>query len=71
MNIKIVLTPDKMSLYRDGELVAEENVTVSMSDLGKNLKAYLGRSFYEPDDLYFRGFFDNVRFMTSRWEATR
>ena len=61
MNIKIVLTPDKMSLYRDGELVAEENVTVSMSDLGKNLKAYLGRSFYEPDDLYFRGFFDNVK----------
>ena len=61
MNIKIVLTPDKMSLYRDGELVAEENVTVSMSDLGKKLKAYLGRSFYEPDDLYFRGFFDNVK----------
>ena len=61
MNIKIVLTPDKMSLYRDRERVVEENVTVSMSDLGKNLKAYLGRSFYEPDDLYFRGFFDNVK----------
>ena len=29
MNIMIVLTPDKMSLYRDGELVAEENVTVA------------------------------------------
>ncbi len=60
MNIKIVLTPDKMSLYRDGELVAEEKVTVSMSDLGDNLKAYIGKSFYD-EDLYFRGFFDNVK----------
>ncbi len=60
MNIKIVLTPDKMSMYRNGELVAEENVTVSMSNLGENLKAYLGKSFYD-EDLYFRGFFDNVK----------
>ena len=39
---------------------AEQNVTVSMSDLGENLKAYLGKSFYD-DDMYFRGFFDNVK----------
>lgn len=32
-----------------------------MSDLGKNLKAYIADHSYEPDDLYFRGFFDNVK----------
>ena len=60
MNIKLVVTPDSISIYRNGELAAQQNVTVSMSDLGKNLKAYLGKSFYE-EDMYFRGFFDNVK----------
>ena len=60
MNIKLVVTPDRISMYRNGELIAEQNVTVSMSDLGKDLKAYLGKSFYE-EDMYFRGFFDNVK----------
>ena len=60
MNLKIVATPDRISLYRDGELIAERDVTVSMSDLGDDLLAYLGKSFYD-DDLYFRGFFDNVK----------
>ena len=60
MNLKIVATPDRISLYRDGELIAERDVTVSMSDLGDDLLAYLGKSFYD-EDLYFRGFFDNVK----------
>lgn len=60
MNIKLVVTPDRISMYRNGELIAEQNVTVSMSDLGENLKAYLGKSFYD-EDMYFRGFFDNVK----------
>ena len=60
MNIKLVVTPDRISMYRNGELIAEQNVTVSMSDLGEDLKAYLGKSFYE-EDMYFRGFFDNVK----------
>lgn len=60
MNLKIVATPDRISLYRNGELIAERDVTVSMSDLGDDLLAYLGKSFYE-EDLYFRGFFDNVK----------
>lgn len=60
MNLKIVATPDRISLYRDGELIAERDVTVSMSDLGDNLLAYLGKSFY-AGDLYFRGYFDNVK----------
>ena len=60
MNLKIVATPDRISLYRNGELIAERDVTVSMSDLGDELLAYLGKSFYE-EDLYFRGFFDNVK----------
>lgn len=60
MNLKIVATPDRISLYRNGELIAERDVTVSMSDLGDDLLAYLGKSFYD-EDLYFRGFFDNVK----------
>lgn len=60
MNLKIVATPDRISLYRDGELIAKQDVTVSMSDLGDNLLAYLGKSFYD-EDLYFRGYFDNVK----------
>lgn len=60
MNLKIVATPDRISLYRDGELIAERDVTVSMSNLGDNLLAYLGKSFY-AGDLYFRGYFDNVK----------
>lgn len=66
MNVKLVITEDKISIYRDGELIAEKDVTISISDLGNNLKAYIGKSFYDgsenlPADLYFRGFFDNVK----------
>lgn len=61
MNLKIVVTPDSISLYRNGELIAEnQNTGISMSDLGTELKAYLGKSFYD-EDMYFRGLFDNVK----------
>lgn len=61
INVKMVVTPDSISLYQDGKLVAEKkNTGISMSDLGTELKAYLGKSFYSGD-AYFRGYFDNVK----------
>lgn len=61
INVKMVITPDSISLYQDGELIAENNNTnLSITDLGSSLKAYLGKSFYSGDK-YFRGYFDNVK----------
>ena len=60
MNLKLVITENYISIYRDGELIAEESVSVKISDLGTDLKAYIGKSFYS-DDAYFRGYFDNVK----------
>jgi hypothetical protein len=61
MNIKLVITPTSMAIYKDGKLLGKNsNVSVSMSDLGTSLSAYLGKSFYSGD-LYFKGYFDNVK----------
>ncbi|QGQ44783.1 family 43 glycosylhydrolase [Metabacillus sediminilitoris] len=61
MNIKLVLTPTSMEMYKDGILVAENNdVRVAMKDLGADLSAYLGKSLYSGDQ-YFKGYFDNVK----------
>ncbi len=61
MNIKLVMTPTSMKMYKDGILVAENNdVTLAMKDLGADLSAYLGKSFYSGDQ-YFKGYFDNVK----------
>ncbi|NLY43198.1 MAG: family 43 glycosylhydrolase, partial [Clostridiaceae bacterium] len=61
MNLKLVITPTSMAIYKDGVLIAEnKNVTITISDLGVDLIAYLGKSFY-PEDAYFRGYFDNVK----------
>ena len=50
INVKMVITPDSISLYQDGELIAENNNTnLSITDLGSSLKAYLGKSFYSGD----------------------
>ena len=73
MNLKLVIRPDNISIYRNGEKIAEQNVTISMSDLGTGLKAYLGKSFYSGDQ-YFRGYFDNVKvydYAMSDWEIAR
>ncbi|WP_058306570.1 family 43 glycosylhydrolase [Gracilibacillus massiliensis] len=60
MTVDLVVTPTSMKMYKDGILLAENNnITVSMSDLGNDLFAYLGKSFY-PEDPYFSGAFDNV-----------
>ena len=61
INVKMVITPTSIGLYQDGELIAENLSTgIKLSDLGTNLKAYLGKSFYSGDK-YFRGYFDNVK----------
>lgn len=60
-NVKLVVTKNSITTYRDGKLVASRtNTGISMSKLGENLKAYLGKSFYE-NDLYMRAYFDNVK----------
>lgn len=61
VNIKLVITPTSMAIYKDGVLeVKNTDVTVSMSDLGSDLLAFLGKSFYSADP-YFKGYFDNVK----------
>ncbi|WP_299090228.1 family 43 glycosylhydrolase [uncultured Metabacillus sp.] len=61
MNIKLVMTPTSMKMYKNGILAAENNnVTVAMKDLGADLSGFLGKSFYSGDQ-YFKGYFDNVK----------
>jgi len=61
MNLKLIITPTSMTIYKDGVLLAEnKNVTIKISDLGTELLAYLGKSFYSAD-AYFKGYFDNVK----------
>lgn len=59
-NVKIVIDGPKMQLYVDNKLVDENlDAKVYTSDMGQNLLAYLGKSFYEEDG-NFKGSFDNV-----------
>ncbi len=61
MTVDLVITPTSMKMYKDGILLAENNdVSLSMSDLGTDLLAYIGKSFYSGDQ-YFKGAFDNVQ----------
>ena len=61
MNIKLVITPKTMSIYKDGYLLGKNNnLSISISNLGSELLAYLGKSFYSAD-AYFKGYFDNVK----------
>lgn len=59
--LSVVITPTSMSLHKDGVLLEKKSdMTVSMTDLGSNLMAYLGKSFYSGDN-YFAGYFDNIK----------
>lgn len=59
--VTLVIDGTNMKLYVDGKLVSENNNTgIRITDLGTNLLAYLGKSFYTPDG-YFNGSFDNFR----------
>ncbi|MSA12518.1 family 43 glycosylhydrolase [Lactonifactor sp. BIOML-A3] len=60
-NVTLVVDGTKLDMYLDGVLVdSNPNAKVLTSDLGKNLSAYLGKSFYSGDG-YFKGSFDNVK----------
>lgn len=60
-NVKVVFDGPKMQVYVNNVLTGtNENTKMSISELGKNLSAYLGKSFYSGDK-YFNGSFDNIK----------
>ena len=58
MAIALVFDNGKLQLYVNGTLKATNNDAHKVSDLGSNLLAYFGKSFYSGDG-YFNGLFDN------------
>ena len=58
-NYTLVVEPDKISLYLDGELFETADVTKTLYHLGENLAVNLGKSTW-PDP-YFKGSYDNVK----------
>lgn len=59
--IALVIRGNKLLIYRDQELAAETDITgTTVSGLGEQVKAYLGKSFY-AGDAYFNGSFDNLK----------
>ena len=58
MTIALVFENGKCQLYVNGTLKATNNDAHKVSDLGSNLYAYFGKSFYDGDG-YFNGLFDN------------
>ncbi len=61
MHIDLVVTPEKIEIYKDGEKVAAtEDVTKTITHLGlEDVAAYLGKSTYSADP-YFNGEYDNI-----------
>jgi len=58
-NVVITINGQNVKLYIDGELASSATFAETTSDLGSDLLAYLGKSFYGAD-AYFNGYFDNV-----------
>lgn len=58
VNVAIVMDGHDMSFYVDHKLIGTQKVR-SVTELGENLRSYLGKSFY--DDPYFKGSYDNIR----------
>ena len=56
----IVFEKGQMSLYFNGELMGTKEITLSFDDLGTNLIAYLGKSFYSGD-AYVKGEYDDFK----------
>lgn len=61
LHLTVVMDDGTMKLYLGENLIAEQNdIPISVKDLGVGLKSYLGKSFY-GNDAYFQGYFDNVK----------
>lgn len=56
----LTLASKHLALYADGNLLAEKDTSAAVTDLGRDLSSYLGKSFYAEDSTY-DGDFDNVR----------
>lgn len=56
----VVFNNDEMYIYLNGELAGTTKIATKVSDLGKNLIGYLGKSFYSAD-AYVKGYYDNVQ----------
>lgn len=60
MNVTLVLTPEEMQFYINGELAdVQDGLATKLSDFGEDVIGYLGKSFYSGDS-YFKGYIDNV-----------
>ncbi len=60
VTVTVVLDQTGMRLYLDGTLLEEKTGgDLNFSDLGTQIKAYLGKSFFGADE-YFAGYYDNV-----------
>ena len=60
MSLALVFSGTSCSLYVNGTPASvNSNTGITVSDLGTDLLAYLGKSFYEGDG-YFNGCFDNI-----------
>ena len=60
-NVTIVFLNNTMRLYIDGTLVSENNnMGITVSNLGSGIISYLGKSFF-AEDSYFKGSFDNFK----------
>ncbi|MGM9551503.1 MAG: LamG-like jellyroll fold domain-containing protein [Clostridia bacterium] len=62
MHIDLVVTPDSITIYKDGAQVAKNDaMTKTVYHLAEDgLSAYLGKSMFSADP-YFKGEFDNVK----------
>lgn len=59
-NVTLTVSPTEIVVYYNGRPVAtNSDVKTSISELGTNLQAYLGRSLYAADP-YFNGAFDDI-----------
>ncbi|MBR3738501.1 MAG: family 43 glycosylhydrolase, partial [Eubacterium sp.] len=58
MCVALTFDDEKCSMYINGTLAATNNNMLKISELGDNLLAYFGKSFYDGDG-YFHGKFDN------------
>ena len=61
LHLTLIVDGIDMKLYLDDQLIGHnKNVKREIVELGKELKSYLGRSFYNGDT-YFKGAFDNIK----------